>query len=216
MPPMWSFSHKTYNSIIEFDWIESNSIENQTTMSTWQYNGNTKAMWIHFILSFHLRWRPWPQKHSAGWIVSLHEAQQRWRALANVTGAAVDIGVNSPSIHPFSVSAYPCTQGHAGSSEPILARVKSQWGKFHFWVNFPLFQDSFSFIFQSHSMHLYNTKPLPQFKNKRFRAARMNAIPVKAEFLFQFQTFTVDIYFILFYLHNPVSQHTNCVLLCWG
>lgn len=99
-----------------------------------------------------------------GEIVSLHEAQQRWRALANVTRAAIDMGVNSPSIHPFSVTAYPCTLGHGGRSEPILARVNSQWGEFHFWVSYPLFDQSFGFIFfffENRSIPLYNTKTLP-------------------------------------------------------
>lgn len=145
-----------------------------------------------------------------GEIVSLHEAQQCWRALANVTWAAIDMGVNSPSIHPFSVTAYPCTLGHGGRSEPILARVNSQWGEFHFWVNYLvvnclLLSLFFLFLFFSKSL---NTSL--QHKNftpikKSFRMRRKNIIPVKAEFLFQCQSFTVDILFIYFIL-SPQSN----------
>lgn len=107
-----------------------------------------------------------------------------------------------PFIHFLSplILALMCG-GHGGRSEPILARVNSQWGEFHFWVNHLVVNCllvSFFFFFSKSlntSLQHKNFTPI----KKSFRMRRKNIIPVKAEFLFQCQSFTVDIFIYLFH-----------------
>lgn len=133
-----------------------------------RWDGKARAAWRRLaLLPFFLHVVSLASKafHSAKLLPRMKHSK-RWRASANVTGARHRRrGLDGPSIHPFSVTAYPRTLAVLGGrSQPIPARVSSQWGEFHFFLAAEL--SSFisllvSSFFQSCSLPFYNTKTLP-------------------------------------------------------